>query len=465
MANDNYQRYLEMLQREGIADPSLSADPQEDLLLKQIEDQSDLSPQPEYNPDASLFERAFKQNQNAISSGAVNTAPSLSPPPTNLPASNLSPNRMPAQEAPAPQAAAPISAPQQELYDKDLTDEAIKEAQKFRQQGKVVSLAARAGDLIGRGISGAKSDPEFSKTLDAVEAAHAAKAQDIFERRKGKDEESRREKLLLELSDDKAMSDPNSTVSIAAREQMTKIVPEYSIPSNISAKQLRELGYNMGSLLNVKESGEARIASAKERASLDRERNEERKKQRDIQNLTRYQTDFNKDKLVVAANEGLQSALDAERLLDSKTPISDEAVKTSLAKLSGERGVLTEQDIARFGGSKAITEKIAQSTRQMVDGKLTEANRGYMRDIIQTFKIRRQQQLDERALNLSEQGSKRFDIPVEEAYDYLRPGAPLPEKVKATDERVKVRSPKGQVGSIPKAQLEKAIKQGYTQVE
>jgi hypothetical protein len=152
-------------------------------------------------------------------------------------------------------------------------------------------------------------------------------------------------------------------------------------------------------------------------------------KQRNINNIEHLQNNFNKDKLVLKANEGLNAADDAMSLLESNTPISDQAVQRSLARLSGEVGVLTDQDVAAFGGTKSISGKLAQSIEQMKSGKLTPENKQFMKEIINVFKKRREEQLDQRALLLTKQGSKRLDIDENEAYQFLRPGMTLPSNV------------------------------------
>lgn len=170
----------------------------------------------------------------------------------------------------------------------------------------------------------------------------------------------------------------------------------------------------------------SREANAKMFAEISKDRIEGTKAQRNVGNIGKIQTDFNKDKLVIKAEEGLKAAHDAEDLLETDNPITAEAVKTSLARLSGEVGVLTDRDVARFGGSKAAIARINQSVKQMYDGKLTEENKAFMKQILQVFKARREEELDERAKLHAQQGGKRLGVDEQEAYDYIRPGVAFP---------------------------------------
>lgn len=71
----------------------------------------------------------------------------------------------------------------------------------------------------------------------------------------------------------------------------------------------------------------------------------------------------------------------AVNLIELGNPIADEASKGQIARLSGEVGVLTDQDIARFGGSKAINERMQQAITQAYEGKLTKENRALLKTV------------------------------------------------------------------------------------
>lgn len=84
--------------------------------------------------------------------------------------------------------------------------------------------------------------------------------------------------------------------------------------------------------------------------------------------------------------ERYTAANNALALLKSDLPIADEASKTQLARLSGEVGNLTEQDLARFGGSKDLKERASQLFKTASEGKLTPGNRRQLVRIADEFK-------------------------------------------------------------------------------
>lgn len=78
---------------------------------------------------------------------------------------------------------------------------------------------------------------------------------------------------------------------------------------------------------------------------------------------------------IKAFKDRLGAADNALALLNSNKPISDEAVKTQIARLSGEVGALTDQDVARFGGAKDLLSRGKQLVETLSTGKLTPENK------------------------------------------------------------------------------------------
>lgn len=252
-------------------------------------------------------------------------------------------------------------------------------------------------------------------------------------------------KLGIEIRGDASAADLEKIMPFAVREYEAK---EERKRLEMQAKESREA--RKEERAEDRRSREAQ--SAAERASRERiaslvaaakgETAQAKKKQQGVTNIGKVQTDFNKDKDVVKANAGLAAAEDAEELLDVNNPITSEAVKTSLARLSGEVGVLTDQDVSRFGGSKAVSSRIQQSLQQMYDGKLTAQNRQFMKEIITAFKNARNRQIDKSRQKYADQAAKRLDIPYEEALEYLRPtlydpGVEAPGQGSAQDPKIK----------------------------
>ena len=84
--------------------------------------------------------------------------------------------------------------------------------------------------------------------------------------------------------------------------------------------------------------------------------------------------------------ERYTAANNALALLGTNQPISDEAVKTQLARLAGEVGNLTEADLSRFGGSRDLIERSKQLSQTLATGKLTEGNKKQLGVIANEFK-------------------------------------------------------------------------------
>lgn len=119
---------------------------------------------------------------------------------------------------------------------------------------------------------------------------------------------------------------------------------------------------------------------------------------------------FNSDKVVQKSQDRLASAEAAQYVLQSGNPIGDEAVKTFLARASGEVGTLTDQDAARFGGSKALTSRLKAVAEQYNTGMLTDENRNYLMQLTETFKKSAQNAVEKRADNLANQQSRTVGI-------------------------------------------------------
>jgi len=112
-------------------------------------------------------------------------------------------------------------------------------------------------------------------------------------------------------------------------------------------------------------------------------------------------------------------------------PVAQTASKASLARLSGEVGVLTEQDIQRFSGSQALSARLPQLLKNWGEGTLTEENRRYMEEYVQIAKKKIAASINTRALIHAEratQATGRDGKPIfsstNEALQYINPGHP-----------------------------------------
>lgn len=168
-------------------------------------------------------------------------------------------------------------------YGDDLNDEALKSQQNTANFLRMAGMLGNAGSTIGSALSrGAAKDVAIGD--DTIKGADQG-VKNLLQRREGKDAESKREKAMLELNDEKAASNPNSSLSKTLRDGLKTVIPGLNIPEGTSALQLKNMGFNMGTLVSAKIAADARRDAAKDRAetkettsSLAREKFEENKK-------------------------------------------------------------------------------------------------------------------------------------------------------------------------------------------
>lgn len=122
----------------------------------------------------------------------------------------------------------------------------------------------------------------------------------------------------------------------------------------------------------------------KERAGDIKEQQEERdykRKERRNTERTKIIDRFNADASVKKSQQSVDAANMIRGLVDSGNPIAAASIPTFMARASGEVGNLSEADKQPFGGSQAILQRLAAVTRQAADGKLTEDNARFIREL------------------------------------------------------------------------------------
>ncbi len=225
------------------------------------------------NSEPSLFSRISDKLKVKQESGDVG-------------ASNLASRKLASKSIAAPlePSAPPVEAKKSSSpYGDDLNDEALKSQQNTANFLRMAGMLGNAGSTIGSALSrGVAKDVAIGD--DTIKGADQG-VKNLLQRREGKDAESKREKAMLELNDEKAASDPNSSLSKTLREGLKTVIPGLNIPEGASALQLKNMGFNMGTLVSAKIAADARVESAAQRksdkettASLAREKFEENKK-------------------------------------------------------------------------------------------------------------------------------------------------------------------------------------------
>lgn len=129
--------------------------------------------------------------------------------------------------------------------------------------------------------------------------------------------------------------------------------------------------------------------------------------------LSKIDATLRNDTFVKNYTDQLGYAGNTVSLLMSDNPVANQAAKTQLARLSGEVGVLTDADVSRFGGSKAVMSRAKQAAQEALSGKLTPENRSFLLAVAQRFEENARFKLDERLTNLAQGQSTAFGIPYE----------------------------------------------------
>lgn len=141
-------------------------------------------------------------------------------------------------------------------------------------------------------------------------------------------------------------------------------------------------------------------------------------------------------------------------------------IQTQAAKMAGQKGVLTDQDLVKFAGAGGVAAAIDRITSGSMFGEMSTQDVQFFKAFAKKMNSSLEQDIENR--------SKFFVEDVHlEAKDYL-PGlsqdsvknwlgvqnvAPAVQK-----DMVKVISPDGKAGAIPRENLEKALKKGYKEV-
>lgn len=371
---------------------------------------------------------------------------------------------------------------QQPMTDVDATppksdlEKELEQAIATRNRLNIVGGLLNAGQTIGTAISGSRIE-KADLTKDNL---GEQLVKDVQVKQKLRSDQL--ENLLRQYQNStmKQKVDPNSELSKATRKMAEKfgLQLDASVPAEAAkelmddARQYQQLQETVAARRDVaRENAAIRNMMFRERQDFKEMQNREQEAQRRVSNLEKTQSNYNKDKLVGKFQEQLSSADDAEALLLSNNPIADEVSKGKIARLSGEVGVLTDQDIKRFAGSTATLSKAKQAFEQAKSGKLSDENRQLMLSLVRGLKQNADQHLQKRAMEYAKQSSKRLNIDENEAYEYLRPGSAMPTEEpkqlqqETQSDRVRVQDPKtGKTGTIPRSQLEQAKAKGYKEV-
>lgn len=139
--------------------------------------------------------------------------------------------------------------------------------------------------------------------------------------------------------------------------------------------------------------------------------------------------------------ERLNQSQTVDTLLDSAAdnPVAANGARIALARLAGEKGVLSDFDIKQWQGSQAIQDRIQQVFATALEGKLTEENRTWMIEVANKISeslnrtLRDRAWLHARRISQSKNKEGLTFITPEEVYQRIYPGEEPPTKASTTE--------------------------------
>ena len=134
------------------------------------------------------------------------------------------------------------------------------------------------------------------------------------------------------------------------------------------------------------------------------------------------------DTLNKKSREAGDSARTMVTLLESNNPVADNAIPTFAARATGEVGNLTEAERKPFGGSSAITRKLARWTKLAAVGKITDADRSELLKLARAFDISANRNIRKNQEKVATQLSRNLKVDVDEIRQRIIPELVLDEE-------------------------------------
>lgn len=432
---------------------SASAQPQEDDLFKRI--------------SAQTRKQEEAGNVGMPQSPVISSAPAQSAP--------KSPTSAPEEVPQSPTLKAPMFQATLDPYGAELNDQALKEAYEAKRQGDLTSALLKSASKLGSGVSGAVSGgrrPDDSIDTSGIEKLAGSRLEEIQGRRVGKKDEVSFDKARTELGDNKALSDPNSSISQMTTSMLKKM--GVNVPGGVSAAQLKAGGIDVDRMMNAKELAEQRRMAAQESRENRKLEKEKMYYQKNLDRLKSFGEKATGSPEVKDAEKQISAVSGIKLLVDEAVTKGGQAVSAlgpQLAKALGEVGVLTDADVTRYIGNPQVAARVYQTYKKSMEGKLSPQD---AENIVRLVNV-----MGKKA---EESRSKAYNLKVKQAQNTLKNEGLEPDFIKEaidpfgyaggskTQESgqpstVRVAAPNGQVKIIPRDKLQDALKAGGKLVE
>lgn len=348
-----------------------------------------------------------------------------------------------------PQGMAPSAVPT------DLTDKIYADAQaKAKDNRKYAELLA-AGNQAAAGIaslgagSQVKVDPSGQQML--MNSADAP-IKDVEASRK-------QEKEFLDLMDDKKKNDPNSEASKLYRETFKKL--GVKIGDNATAAELEKAAPTITTAINAQLAREAQQLRMAEIAESRAERNASKKTELDDKYMAKFNDTINKFE---------KEKVEGDKYFDTALSLADEATRSPTAAINLARSLIKSIE----GAGARVSDKDIQTTLRaggvsdIAISRLQEAETGTIpefqaKDVTKLMKVMKEisdKKFNERKEQMIYRQAKLLNT----TPDAIKEATFMPETKKEVSDTVKVVLPNGKTGTIPRANLEAAKKQGAKEI-
>lgn len=149
------------------------------------------------------------------------------------------------------------------------------------------------------------------------------------------------------------------------------------------------------------------------------------------------------------------------------------SIQTQAAKMAGQKGVLTDQDLEKFGGAGGWVAAAKRATANAAEGKMTQQDIDYFKrfnelmghslatDIENRTQIHTRQ--TQGLLSSIAPGITEANVNKLLGADVVAPI--VQDKSKSTSNMVRIKTPSGKLMDIPKDKLKDALKKGATEVK
>ena len=192
---------------------------------------------------------------------------------------------------------------------------------------------------------------------------------------------------------------------------------------------------------------------------------------RQARDLTKIVTNFKTTDVYKKNADTLRFAQTVQNLLAEGNPIAIEMARSELAKAAEGGGRLSDADIARLGGSKAIREQVDRFAYLQSTGEpATPKDVVFMQRVADILEEKARKNLNQSIVGLEQDFVENYGGVAGAVQTAINPYAPQlaqkPSAESGISGMVKVKHPKtGQVGYIPRKNLNKALEKKFKVVK